>query len=205
MPLILLVGASGSGKSTIADIFVNEIGLEVVQSYTTRPPRTPDEKGHTFISQNEFQKLENLVAYTNFNGFEYCATQAQVDNADIYVIDPAGIEYFKENYNSDRPYIVVLIQANPDVCYSRMINRGDSPEYAKSRIDHDDYIYYNPNKPIDCDIKVNSLYAKPETLAACILGLVGCPLTLGSKSNYEERAVEKIITQIHGDTIELIR
>lgn len=126
-PLILLVGASGSGKSTISDIFVNEFGLDAVQSYTTRPPRTPDE--------------------------------------------------------NDRPYIVVLIQANPDVCYNRMINRGDSPEYAKSRIDHDDYIYYNPNKPIECDIKVSSLYTTPETLAVCILALVGYPLTVGRKSN----------------------
>ena len=177
-PLILLVGPSGSGKSTVADILHEKYGLSVVQSYTTRPQRTPDERGHLFVSKQRFDQLTNLVAYTKFNGYEYCATQSQVDCNDIYIIDPDGISYFRDTYDSNRPYVVVNIYARPSKCFERMIRRGDSEQKATDRINHDRSIYYFPEKPWDFDIKVNSEYTSPQALALCILTLTGYPITI---------------------------
>ena len=57
---ILLVGASGSGKSTVADHLHNECGYDVLQSYTTRPRRTVDETGHIFVTEEEYEAMKVL-------------------------------------------------------------------------------------------------------------------------------------------------
>ena len=99
-----LVGESGSGKTTIADMLAEKYNLSVLKSYTTRPPRVNDDS-HIFVSIEEFNKLENKIAYTEFNGNYYCATADQLDNSDIYVIDPDGIKYLKEHYHGSKRLI----------------------------------------------------------------------------------------------------
>ena len=58
--IVLIVGESGSGKSTICDELTKRYGLKQVKSYTTRPRRSEDEDGHTFISDEEFKELEGI-------------------------------------------------------------------------------------------------------------------------------------------------
>ena len=53
--IYLIVGKSGSGKTTL----VNELrkyGYTSVESYTTRPKRFKNETGHTFITEEEFDR-----------------------------------------------------------------------------------------------------------------------------------------------------
>ena len=64
--IFLIVGCSGSGKTTITEQLEMKYGLKSIQSYTTRPPRYDGEIGHTFISTEEFDKLVDICAYTEF-------------------------------------------------------------------------------------------------------------------------------------------
>ena len=57
--IYLIVGCSGSGKTTIVNSLENKYGLKSIQSYTTRPKRSDDETGHIFISDEEYDKLED--------------------------------------------------------------------------------------------------------------------------------------------------
>lgn len=134
--LVLLVGRSGSGKTTLEKMLV-EIGFKSVKSYTTRPKRTEDEDNHTFVSKEEFDALENKIAYTNFNGYEYCATKEQLDNATMYVIDPAGVEYLKQS-GYDRELFIVYLETWGSTCMARMLDRGDDYDKAKQRIANDE-------------------------------------------------------------------
>lgn len=137
--ILLIVGESGSGKSTIANYMEKEYGCKQVLSYTTRPMRADDEANptHTFVTQEEFDELDNRVGYTKFNGYEYCATAEQVDNNDIYVIDPAGVDFFKEKYHGIKTPIVVYIKATGDIRRDRMLARGDSIEQVVERLIND--------------------------------------------------------------------
>lgn len=76
-----------------------------------------------FVTDEEFDKLTNIVAYTEFNGYRYCATQQQIDDADFYIIDPRGFEDFKNNYRGDKLINSVLIDCPAVERFLRMKKR----------------------------------------------------------------------------------
>jgi guanylate kinase len=100
--IFCIIGESGTGKTTLAEYIESEYGIPMIESYTTRPKRTPDEKGHTFISEAEFERLneENMIAFTEFGGHSYCCLHSDVKAENTYVIDERGLVYLQENFSS---------------------------------------------------------------------------------------------------------
>lgn len=137
-PLYLFVGRSASGKTTVANMLESQYDFYQLQSYTTRPKRSEDEIGHTFITNDEFDKLENIIGYTEYNGYRYCATKGQIDAVDIYVIDPFGVKTLLERYDSVRPIVVIYFDASIRTRIDRMINRHDSDMSIVSRLYNDE-------------------------------------------------------------------
>lgn len=137
-PLYLIVGKSASGKTTVAEFLEKEKDMKSLQSYTTRKPRYEGETGHTFISDEEFDKLENIIAYTEYHEHRYCCTQEQLDDADLYVIDPPGVETLLKKYNNkDRDVCIIFFSAGIRTRIDRMRNRGDSDEKIIGRLYND--------------------------------------------------------------------
>lgn len=140
-PFFLIVGPSGSGKTTLTYQLETVAGLTALSSYTTRPPRWDGEKGHIFVDDyREWMATHSegeLVGYTHYNGYDYWATEAQVDQHDLYVLDPAGVEFFKKHYHGDRQVKVVYINSNVRERYRRMRARGDSAKDTIRRIIYD--------------------------------------------------------------------
>lgn len=133
-PLFLFVGKSASGKTTIADMLENQYGLVQTRSYTTRPPRYDGEIAHTFITDEEFDRLEDIVAYTEYNGFRYCATTEQIDNVSIYVVDVPGVTTLLNKYHTERPIVVFYFDASICTRIDRMMERNDSDMSIVSRL-----------------------------------------------------------------------
>lgn len=119
--IYLIVGKSGTGKTTMVNRLQN-LGPQV-QSYTTRPKRSEDETGHIFVTDEEFDRLQNICAYTEYNGYRYAATQEQVDNATFYVIDPEGVWYFVDHYKGDKEIRCVYIKASLWRRFWRLLQR----------------------------------------------------------------------------------
>lgn len=159
--IILLVGKSGTGKTTLVEKLVKDRGYKTVNSYTTRPQRYPGESGHIFVSDEKFDKLENICAYTEFDGYKYCATQKQVDDADIYVIDPDGVDYFKSQYNGDKEIITVELLAQRPVRYARMRKRGDTffKTIKRLRNDKKKFGHFNPDVTINANLAIDDVFA----------------------------------------------
>lgn len=135
--IFLIVGKSGSGKTTLCDRLCQEYNLTQLWSYTTRPARHIDEPGHHFVSSMEHWKRcrpnENIVAYTNFSGHDYWATDVQVDGSDLYVIDPDGVEYFRKSYRGSKDIVVIYIDVPLWTRVRRMRQRGDGLRNAMKR------------------------------------------------------------------------
>lgn len=158
----MLVGKSGTGKSTIANVLYQKYGLKTLESYTTRPRRWNNETGHVFVTDEDFNQLKDIVAFTNFNGYRYCATQEQIDKADVYIIDPAGVESFYQNYNGSKGAICIELLASWRARYKRMRCRGDTRWMALSRLLHDRKVFKDvparcwintENRNIECTVE----------------------------------------------------
>ena len=169
--LYLLVGPSGTGKTTIANLLSKQYGLTQVESYTTRPRRTPDEGGHRFLSAEKYpdwrtieHQYHDIVARTIYNGHFYFATREQMDAADLYVIDPPGVDVLRKNYHK-RGLRIIYVCSPDDALRRRMIARGNTPEESDERIALDkewfaeclagaDYVAYN----VDLGVCVWDIY-----------------------------------------------
>ena len=132
--IYLFIGESGSGKTQICNRLAECDGMKQLWSYTTRKPRYDDEPGHIFV--DAFPQDARCVAYTEFDGKQYWATQEQVDECDTYVVDPAGLEWFMRQNRGKTP-IVFYLQTSRRTRKRRMLARGDSKEDTKRRLKHD--------------------------------------------------------------------
>lgn len=136
--LFLFCGRSASGKTTIADTLEQKYGHKQVYSYCTRPPRYDGEIGHVFVSEDEFDNLGELVAYTEYNGFRYGTTAEQLDKCTIYVVDIPGIETLLQKYKTDRPIVIIYFDTTVYTRINRMLDRGDNDAAIISRLLQDE-------------------------------------------------------------------
>lgn len=150
------MGRSGVGKTTLAQALCDREGYKQLSSYTTRPPRVPNEQGHTFIASDSYKDIDDLkaqypnrVAETMFDGNFYFATAEQVEQCDIYVIDPAGIRTFKERYKGKKKVKVVLLKCMKFLAERRMAARGDTEEMIQARIANDDVMFADADELAD--------------------------------------------------------
>ena len=158
--LILLVGASGSGKTTIAKE-LEKLGYNIIHSYTTRERREPDEWGHRFTKSNKVECfIGEMIAYQQIYGVEYFATREQYMNkgTSIYVVDPKGAKDVKTNVK-DAEVITIFLMADEITRNSRMLfnrNAGDTQE----RVERDREIF----KTCKCDYVVDANREVEEVL-----------------------------------------
>lgn len=139
--ILLLVGASGSGKTTVANKLCRKYGLKQIDSYTTRPPRYRGEAGHIFVSDEEFDLLHDFVGFTNYNNYRYGATAEQTEACDIYVIDPAGVDFFRTAYHGSKKVVVAELIVDEEKRRERMLIRGDGHCAVEQRIQLDAKIF----------------------------------------------------------------
>lgn len=179
MPVILLIGESGSGKNTVQDELEKLYGCIPLLSYTTRPKRTPDENTHTFVTMEEFEQIiknETVVAFTNFDNNLYCATDKQLEQSDVYIIDVKGLQNLldlKFEKAIDIPFVTVYLQVSEEERIKRMKKRGDSKQAIKQRIEHDriafqcaselcDYTIDNVDSVVTAKMIYNFVYEKMQ-------------------------------------------
>lgn len=115
--LILLVGETATGKDTVANYLVEIGDYKKIVSYATREMREGEKDGveHYFVDDitadfilKESQK--NIIAYTKRGDVRYFA----IDDMDysvkniVYVINPDGIRWFKQNGNYSNYNIIIV-------------------------------------------------------------------------------------------------
>ena len=157
--IVLLAGMSGSGKTTVADELCKKFHGKSVASYTTRPMREGESNGtgHVFISDEEFDRIpeDDMVAYTEFDGHRYCATQKQVEDALVYVIDLAGIKEFHKKYKGNKNILTVFLDLYMAEREKKKKKRGDSSDMILARLENDKKMFQGIEDWTDVTIDAN--------------------------------------------------
>ena len=172
--MIILIGASASGKTVTALDLQKRYGFQKAITTTTRPMREGEIDGvhYFFISMEEFQKRlkENkFVESSLYNGNYYGCGIDQVSDNKVVVLDPNGLHSFKALKNKN--IVSFLLICDEEKRRARMNERGDQKEKIVERINNDkedfsmekigkvDYIINTENKSItEVSDTINKLY-----------------------------------------------
>lgn len=155
--MLILVGASATGKTEIVKRLIDKYGLEKMVTYTTRPMRVNeiDGKDYHFISENEFLNKANnheFVETVCYNGNYYGTLKKDVNNNKVVILEPSGLNNFYQEFSKD--LVSVLIQTPKSVRHDRMIERCDNLEDIKKRLNNDDVVFNISNlKKVDLIIQ----------------------------------------------------
>lgn len=153
--VLLITGASGVGKSTIAEKLCENEQYNLIRSYTNRPPRSEDDDDHIYVEDGIASTLlreKQVVASTVYGGYVYFTLAEQfIDNMiNVYIVDDLGvcntINYMRRW--KDTGYATVRIRCkrwNPrqvrdysfldDDHFMMVVDNDDKMDYAVEEID----------------------------------------------------------------------
>ena len=158
--MIVLAGASASGKTEVAKVLAAKYGITKIVTTTTRDKRIGEVNGidYFFVTKEQFEKMiieDSFVEYTLYNGQMYGSTKDQIANDKCVVIDPAGLRSYINLHNKN--IITFYLEADEETRYQRMLSRGDEIDKIKSRIAHDREAFKKENiAKVDYIIKNSS-------------------------------------------------
>ena len=145
--MIILVGESACGKSSIEKVLVNKYGYDKTVSYTTRPPRDGEIDGvdYNFITEDEFIEKNRsgyFVEIGAYNGWFYGTTKKQYTDKTVCVLTPHGLRQIQkklkdENVNICSFYINVprrdrliqILKRGDDIDESIRRNQSDVGQF----------------------------------------------------------------------------
>ena len=146
--MIILVGKTCSGKSSVANILQNQYGFKRVVTYTTRPPRENEKDGvdYNFISAEKFDELKlkdfffETTSYNVASGetWYYGTAKESLCDECCIVMNPDGLKKMKNLLDPDEFHIrVFYLNVSEGSQYNRLRKRGDQPDEATRRIEAD--------------------------------------------------------------------
>ena len=164
-PILVVSGASGSGKTTICRILSNEFGLYYSVSYTTRAKRDREvnARDYHFVSHDKFKHMiaaDDLVewaqVYNNFYGTSRHLIEDHLKRGRgvILDLDTQGAANIKKAYPA--AVLVFLKTVTLDDLRHRLVKRGRDSQaeierrlaYAQNelaKVDQYDHVILNDN------------------------------------------------------------
>lgn len=172
--MIILIGESGSGKTTILEE-LEKRGFERAINYTTREKRVGEENGkeYQFVSKQEFETMweqGKLVQRAEFNGEYYgISTDSLKDNVACILI-VKSIQDIKDrivelglNGISIQSFYIHVPEAERT---KRMIKRGDEIANMERKIELDRKIFQHATEVVDFVIENKDVTEAVEKIIA---------------------------------------
>lgn len=137
--MIVLVGASGSGKTSVAKE-LEKRGYKRIVIYTTRPMRDGEkiDVDYHFVSDDYFDTIaDSFAEYSTYRGWKYgCYISTKdLDNKDsVVILTPKGMRKLKQLYPLyPKDIFTVYLDVDRSSRLIKMIQRGDDIEEAYRR------------------------------------------------------------------------
>lgn len=134
--MIVLVGESASGKSSIERYLVDNYGYNKIVSYTTRQPRDGEVNGvdYHFITRSQFRRLKEqgfFAETATYNDWYYGVAKRDCTDDKVAVLTPHGLRQISkiEDINVISFYINVPRRDR----LIKILQRGDSIEESYRR------------------------------------------------------------------------
>ena len=148
--MIVLSGASASGKTEAAKMLMAKYGIKKAITTTTRPMRINEVNGrdYFFVNKEQFEELikeDKFVEHTIYNGNYYGSSKDQIANDRVVVIDLEGLKSYSRL--NDKRIVTFYLSTCEEIRYKRMLERGDKKEDALKRLENDRRIFAKDNIP----------------------------------------------------------
>ena len=155
--MIVLVGESASGKSSIEKYFVDNYGYNKIVSYTTRPPRDGEINGvdYHFIDKSQFRRLKEQDFFAEtavYRDWYYGVAKKDCTDDKVAVLTPHGLRQVSKikdiNVTSfyinvpRRDRLIKILQRGDDIEESYRRNLSDVGMFDGIR-DEVDYVIHN--------------------------------------------------------------
>lgn len=174
--MLVMIGASASGKTEIAKLLIKKYGFSKLVTYTTREMREGEIDGvdYHFITIEEFEikkKRREFLETAQYHNTYYGSPKKGADEKKVIIVEPKGANSI---YRKKIPKtIFVYLETDQLIRRVRMLNRGDKLEdvetrfiedkkhFKKSRFTHLDHIVNTSSHTLEeLTDKIYKLYAQ---------------------------------------------
>ncbi len=162
--MIILVGASASGKTEAAKELYHLFEIKKAVTTTTREMRKGEKDGvdYFFVTKEEFRKKIDqgqLVEHACYAGNYYGCGKDQVADNKVLIVEPNGLHSFLSL--NDKGIITFFINVSKGVREKRMKIRGDNEADIEKRLASDEEHFSKENVgKVDYVIDADSLTIK---------------------------------------------
>lgn len=170
--MIVIVGESASGKSSVAKYLMEHYGYNRIITYTTRQPRECETDGvdYYYISQQHFKTLENqgfFAETATYNGWHYGSAKEDYKNNSVIVLTPKGLRSVKTSSVGDIFSVYLNVPRRDRLI--KCLERGDDIEEAYRRSLSDVGQFDGISDEVDLVFKNDKYLYSVETIANTII------------------------------------
>lgn len=169
--MIVILGESASGKSTVEKILSDTYKFKRIISYTTRPIREGEKNGvdYHFVTTDIFKQLmnDNFFAETGeYRGWYYGTAKEDYTDDKVCVVTPSGLRQLKNN--SELNIVSFYIKIDRRDRLIKLLKRGDEIEECYRRSLSDVGQFDGIEKEIDFIIINDDYKLSPNDIAMMI-------------------------------------
>ena len=165
--IIVLLGASATGKDTIAKHICKKYSIPIAVSYTTRPMRSNETQGveYYFVSDDEMhEKFKNgeIIEHTSYYiqsedvSYTYANVTSEFEKGDyiLTILNPHGLYQFKQSLYKDN-LVSIMLNCDDRVRLIRSLDRDENVNVYevldRFRRDELDFVERRPKTDYEID------------------------------------------------------